>query len=74
MTLAPAASAGVRRSQEEKREIIHLVEHSELPMRRTLDELLADRMQAYAELAQNYQASHPSVKVKNGMCFQVECS
>jgi hypothetical protein len=28
----------MRRSQEEKREIIHLVEHSELSMRRTLDE------------------------------------
>ena len=37
----------MRRSQEEKREIIHLVEHSELPMRRTLDELNVPRSTFY---------------------------
>ena len=39
---------------------------------RTYYELLTERRQAYAELAQEYQASHPSAKVKNGMCFQAE--
>ena len=37
----------MRRSQEEKREIIHLVEHSELPMKRTLDELKVPRSSFY---------------------------
>ena len=37
----------MRRSQEEKREIIHLVEHSELSMRRTLDELNVPRSTFY---------------------------
>jgi putative transposase len=37
----------IRRSQEEKREIIHPVEHSELPMRRTLDELNVPRSTFY---------------------------
>ena len=37
----------MRRSQEEKREIIHLVEHSELPMKRTLDELNVARSTFY---------------------------
>jgi transposase-like protein len=37
----------MRRSQEEKREIIHLVEHSELSMRRTLGELNVPRSTFY---------------------------
>ena len=37
----------MRRSQEEKREIIHLVEHSELPMKCTLDELNVPRSTFY---------------------------
>jgi transposase-like protein len=37
----------MRRSQAEKREIIHLVEHSELPMRGTLDELNVPRSTFY---------------------------
>jgi transposase InsO family protein len=37
----------IRRSQEEKREIIHLVEHSELSIRRTLDELNMPRSTFY---------------------------
>lgn len=37
----------MRRSQKEKREIIHLVEHSELPMKRTLDELNVPRSSFY---------------------------
>jgi putative transposase len=37
----------MRRSQEEKQEIIHLVEHSELPMKRTLDELNVPRSSFY---------------------------
>jgi hypothetical protein len=39
---------------------------------RTYYELLADRRQAYADLAAEYQASHPNADVKVGMCFQVE--
>ncbi len=39
---------------------------------RTYYELLAERRQAYADLAAEYQASHPNVEVKVGMCFQVE--
>jgi hypothetical protein len=34
--------------------------------------LLAERQAAYAELATKYQASHPNVDVKPGMCFGVE--
>lgn len=37
----------MRRSQAEKQEIIHLVEHSELPMKRTLDELDVPRSSFY---------------------------
>ncbi len=36
---------------------------------RTYYELLSERRQAYDELAHSYQASHPSVDVKNGACF-----
>jgi transposase-like protein len=42
VTFAPhcvPCSEGVRRSAAEKQEIIHLVEHSALPVGRTLDEL-----------------------------------
>jgi len=39
---------------------------------RTYYELLAERRQAYADLAAEYQASHPNVDVKTGMCFQNE--
>ena len=39
---------------------------------RTYYELLSERQQTYDELAHSYQASHPSVDVKNGMCFQAE--
>jgi hypothetical protein len=39
---------------------------------RTYYELLTERWQAYDRLAQEYQASHPNVEVKNGMCFQTE--
>lgn len=39
---------------------------------RTYYELLAERRQAYDELAHSYQASHPNVDVKNGICFQTE--
>lgn len=39
---------------------------------RTYYELLTERRQAYTELAQDYQASHPNVEVKTGMCFQNE--
>ena len=38
----------------------------------TYYELLAERQQAYNELAHSYQASHPNVDVKNGVCFQTE--
>ena len=34
--------------------------------------LLSERQEAYDQLAQSYQASHPTVKVKTGMCFGVE--
>ena len=37
----------MRHNQKEKHEIIHLVEHSELPMRRTLDELNVPRSTFY---------------------------
>lgn len=39
---------------------------------RTYYELLAERRQTYDALAQDYQASHPNVEVKVGMCFQNE--
>jgi len=39
---------------------------------RTYYELLAERRQAYAEMATEYQASHPDVEVKDGMCYQLE--
>lgn len=34
--------------------------------------LLSERQGAYDRLAHSYQASHPNVKVKTGMCFSVE--
>ena len=39
---------------------------------RTYYQLLSERSQAYIELAQEYQANHPSADVKRGMCFQTE--
>lgn len=39
---------------------------------RTFYQLLSERRQAYDDLAQTYQASHPSVEVKNGACFFTE--
>jgi hypothetical protein len=39
---------------------------------RTFYELLSERRQAYTDLAQTYQASHPNTEVNNGMCFQNE--
>src|SRR5664280_1072423 len=39
---------------------------------RTYYGLLSERRQAYDALAHSYQANHPSVDVKNGMCFQAE--
>jgi hypothetical protein len=39
---------------------------------RTYYELLAERRQAYDNLATEYQASHPGTEVKFGMCFQAE--
>ena len=39
---------------------------------RTYYELLAERRQAYTDLATEYQASHPNVDVRFGMCFQTE--
>jgi len=39
---------------------------------RTYYELLTERRQAYTELAQDYQASHPNVDVKDGMCYLSE--
>jgi hypothetical protein len=39
---------------------------------RTYYELLAERRQAYDNLATEYQASHPNTDVKVGMCFQAE--
>jgi hypothetical protein len=41
---------------------------------RTYYELLAKRRLAYTDLAHSYQASHPSVDVKNGACFITEIS
>jgi len=41
---------------------------------RTFYQLLSERRQAYDDLAQIYQASHPSVDVKNGACFFTEMS
>jgi hypothetical protein len=35
-------------------------------------QLLSKRQDAYDQLAQSYQASHPNVEVKTGMCFGVE--
>jgi hypothetical protein len=34
--------------------------------------LLSERQEAYDQLAQSYQSSHPNVDVKVGMCFGVE--
>ena len=39
---------------------------------RTYYELMTERRQAYTELAQEYQASHPNVDVKFGMCYRSE--
>ncbi len=39
---------------------------------RTYYELLTERRQAYADLATEYQASHPNTDVKVGMCFHSE--
>jgi len=39
---------------------------------RTYYELLAERRQAYTDLATEYQAGHPNVDVKSGMCYQTE--
>lgn len=39
---------------------------------RTYYELLSERRQAYDTLATKYQASHPNVNVKFGMCYQSE--
>jgi hypothetical protein len=39
---------------------------------RTYYELLIERRQAYEDLATEYQASHPNVDVKQGMCFSSE--
>lgn len=39
---------------------------------RTYYELLAERRQAYADLATEYQAGHPNADVKVGMCFRSE--
>ena len=39
---------------------------------RTYYELLAERRQAYGDLATKYQISHPNSNVKPGMCFQSE--
>jgi len=36
--------------------------------------LLAERRQAYADLAQSYQAGHPNTEVKEGICFFSEVS
>ncbi len=38
----------------------------------TYYELLSNRRQAYADMAAEYQASHPAVNVKAAMCFQAE--
>lgn len=39
---------------------------------RTYYELLAERRQAYAELATEYQTNYPDEDVNTGMCFQNE--
>jgi len=39
---------------------------------RTYYDLLAERRQAYNELARSYQANHPNMDVKEGMCYQSE--
>ena len=39
---------------------------------RTFYELQTERRQAYADLAMEYQASHPNLEVKEGMCYQNE--
>ena len=39
---------------------------------RTYYQLLAERRQAYDDLAMKYQTGHPNVDVKPGMCFQTE--
>jgi hypothetical protein len=39
---------------------------------RTYYELLAERRQSYDDLAHSYQASHPSINVKYGMCYRSE--
>ncbi len=38
----------------------------------TYYQLLSERQAAYDRLAQSYQAGHPNVQVKTGMCFGVE--
>ena len=39
---------------------------------RTYYELLVERQQAYTDLGETYQKSHPNVEVKNGACFFTE--
>ena len=39
---------------------------------RTYYQLLAERRQAYGDLATKYQTSHPNVDVKFGMCYRSE--
>jgi hypothetical protein len=39
---------------------------------RTYYELVEERQQAYDELSRTYQASHPNVDVKFGMCYRSE--
>jgi hypothetical protein len=41
---------------------------------RSYYELLAERRQAYDDLAKKYQASHPDVHVRMGTCFSSEMS
>ena len=58
--------------------IVYLVWRAGQPMSmpqyggRTYYELLAERLQGYDTLATQYQASHPNVEVKFGMCYQAE--
>ena len=52
------ASGGVRRDEAEKSEIFHLVEHSSLPVKRTLDELNVPRSTFYRWYRQ-YQEDGP---------------
>jgi len=40
--------------------------------RLTYYQLLTERQQAYDELARSYQANHPNVRVKPGICFYTE--